>query len=244
MGRNCARALENGPRKQQLFWCRYFKPDATSNAAWANTATFIPSQLDCSQTARNSARLWVWVSHPNGLKSKYAYSSSKESWSVHIPLNSTTLAWRRFWSKRASLIRDFLVSSSALIHFLTTTLLLSGSFAVKTTANAPIAISSLSTKFLYEKIGSSLKSKSDLVCPHQVSEEWHFTLMNTQNYLAFYSNENFRGRFCYISEISLARDIYYRTTEVFGCVSIQLILLGDFATFREFHLRSTADKFQ
>ena len=29
---------------------------------------------------------------------------------------------------------------------------------------------------------------------------------------------NFTGRFCYISGISLARDIYYRTTEVFGCV--------------------------
>ena len=37
--------------------------------------------------------------------------------------------------------------------------------------------------------------------------------------------------------IAIARDIYYRTTEVFGCVFHPLILPGDFATFWEFHLR-------
>ena len=155
-----------------LFWCRYFKPDATLNAARVNTATFIPSQLDCSQTARNSARLWVWISHPNGLKSKYAYSSSKETLLVRAyPLKLYDISMakrRRLWSNRASLIRDFLVSSSALINFLTTTLLLSGSFAVK------------SARDIYYR--------------------------TTEVFGCVFHPTNFTGRFCYISGISLAID--------------------------------------
>ena len=81
--------------------------------------------------------------------------------------------------------------------------LLSGSFAVKTTANAPTPISSLSTKFLYEKRGSSLKSKSDLVVRVSAPSFRRVT---------FYFNEH---------------------AELF------LILQGDFATSREFHLHVT-----
>ena len=153
---------------------------------------------------------------------------------MHIPLNSTTLAWRRFCrSNRASLIRDFLVSLSALIQFITTTLLSSGSFAGKTTANAPTLISSLSTKFLYEKIGSSLKSKSDLVSPHQVSEERHFTLMNTQNYLAFYCNLILQGDFATSREFHFHVTFITELQKYFAVYSIQLILQGNFATFRD-----------
>ena len=97
---------------------------------------------------------------------------------------------------------------------------MSGSFAVKTTANAPTPISSLSTKFLYEKIGSSLKSKSDLVVPSICTKfpKSEFYFNGHAELFSFLFQLNFTRRFCYISGISLARDIYYRTTEVFGCV--------------------------
>ena len=66
--------------------------------------------------------------------------------------------------------------------------------------------------------------------------------MNTQNYLAFYSNLILRGDFATSREFHLHVTFITELQKYLAVYSIQLILQGDFATFREFHLRSIADK--
>ena len=66
--------------------------------------------------------------------------------------------------------------------------------------------------------------------------------MNTQNYLAFYSNLILLRDFATSREFHLHVTFITELQKYLAVYSIQLILQGDFATFREFSLRSIADK--
>ena len=66
--------------------------------------------------------------------------------------------------------------------------------------------------------------------------------MNTQNYLAFYSNLILQGDFATSREFHLHVTFITELQKYLAVHSIQLILQRDFATFREFPLRSIADK--
>ena len=63
--------------------------------------------------------------------------------------------------------------------------------------------------------------------------------MNTQNYLAFYSNLILQGDFAASREFHLHVTFITELQKYMAVYSIQLILQGDFATSREFHLHVT-----